>query len=491
MTPRNSLCRPLSICLLLCLALLMPATGATAQAADSTAAPAADFERAAAGVAEKLERARTEQRELAALAAAELDDMQARLARLKADIAAENAARTRAAESLRAEHDRRAELSLELARAKGDLEILIGHVRASARDLLSLARTSPLTAEHPERLALLESYLDKARYPGLEEINDLIDQFFLQIEGDRLIETRSAALVDETGEERRAGLVRLGGLCTVYSLDGRTGYAAPSPTSGRLLAVAGDPGWLIRRNIRAFMAGEDDHLYLDVSGGAALGMLSGRSGPWNHLMSGGPIVWPILAVGLLALVLILERMIFLGRVRTNTDQLMDQVNDLVAGGDFQGAFEAAESQPGRPTSNVIKAGLELRRRSAEAIESGLSEAMLKELPRLERFLTILKVLAAVAPLLGLLGTVTGMINTFHVITTFGAGEPRLMAGGISEALVTTQLGLAVAIPIMVAAALLSRKAQRITGDMEEKAVALSAALIDRRATTDREAEVEA
>jgi biopolymer transport protein ExbB len=103
--------------------------------------------------------------------------------------------------------------------------------------------------------------------------------------------------------------------------------------------------------------------------------------------------------------------------------------------------------------------------------------MLRELPRLERFITPLKVLAAVAPLLGLLGTVTGMIKTFQVITVFGTGDPRLMAGGISEALVTTQLGLMVAIPVLVAAGLLARRAQRIAGDMEEKAVALSAALI--------------
>jgi biopolymer transport protein ExbB len=156
---------------------------------------------------------------------------------------------------------------------------------------------------------------------------------------------------------------------------------------------------------------------------------------------------------------------------------MGRVNQLVAKGDYDEAQAAAESQPNRPTSNIIKAGLALRGCSVEVVENGLSGAVLRELPRLERFLTALKVLAAVAPLLGLLGTVTGMINTFHVITIFGTGNPRLMAGGISEALVTTQLGLAVAIPILVASALLGRKAQSISDDMEEKAMAMSAALI--------------
>jgi biopolymer transport protein ExbB len=83
----------------------------------------------------------------------------------------------------------------------------------------------------------------------------------------------------------------------------------------------------------------------------------------------------------------------------------------------------------------------------------------------------------VAPLLGLLGTVTGMINTFQVITTHGTGDPRLMAGGISEAMVTTQVGLAVAIPVMIVAAFLGRRARNLSQDMEEKGLALMGALL--------------
>jgi biopolymer transport protein ExbB len=226
------------------------------------------------------------------------------------------------------------------------------------------------------------------------------------------------------------------------------------------------------------MAGEDMAVPIDITGGAALKQLARAESAWEMLLSGGPLVWPILLVGLISLALIVERLGFLRKVRANTDQLMGRVNELVQAGDLEGALAEADSQAGRPTSNVIKAGPGPERlRRIEVIENGLTEAMLKELPRLERFLTALKVMAAVAPLLGLLGTVTGMINTFHVITVHGTGDPRLMAGGISEALITTQLGLAVAIPVLVAAALLSRKAQRIASDMEEKAVAMSAALI--------------
>jgi len=91
----------------------------------------------------------------------------------------------------------------------------------------------------------------------------------------------------------------------------------------------------------------------------------------------------------------------------------------------------------------------------------------------ERGLSALAVLGAVAPLLGLLGTVTGMINTFRVITLFGTGDPKLMSGGISEALVTTELGLAVAIPIMLLHTYLSRRTDSIVGDMEGKAVQMA------------------
>ncbi len=96
---------------------------------------------------------------------------------------------------------------------------------------------------------------------------------------------------------------------------------------------------------------------------------------------------------------------------------------------------------------------------------------MNEIPRLERFLSTLGMLAAISPLLGLLGTVTGMINTFHVITWYGAGDPRMMSGGISEALVTTMLGLSAAIPIMMCHTLLSRKVENVIARMEEKAVA--------------------
>jgi biopolymer transport protein ExbB len=123
--------------------------------------------------------------------------------------------------------------------------------------------------------------------------------------------------------------------------------------------------------------------------------------------------------------------------------------------------------------SVMRAGLAGRRQDREEHESILREAILRELPGLERFLSILAVLGAVAPLLGLLGTVTGMIDTFRAITLHGTGDPRMLSGGISEALITTELGLMVAIPIMILHTILSRRVDHIVAEMEEKAVTLT------------------
>ena len=344
-----------------------------------------------------------------------------------------------------------------------------------------MAERSPTTAQHPDRLEILRGYLNKSRFPGLNDIQQLVELYFAEIAASGEIARWQGPLVNRDGQDVQADIVRLGSFTTLFRTGGEVGLATLGQASGRLLAAGGELSWGLTSDINSYLDRETDrHALWTSAAGPPLKQLSRRETLWEQVRSGGPLIWPILAVGLAALILIIERLIFFRRVRANTDEMMTHVAEMVGSGNFAGALDEAEKQRGRPTSNVITAGLALRDQPSEVIDNGLSEAMLRELPRLERFLTAIKVLAAVAPLLGLLGTVTGMINTFQVITVFGTGDPRLMAGGISEALITTQLGLAVAIPILVASALLGRRAQRLAGDMEEKAVALSAALIQAR-----------
>jgi biopolymer transport protein ExbB len=115
----------------------------------------------------------------------------------------------------------------------------------------------------------------------------------------------------------------------------------------------------------------------------------------------------------------------------------------------------------------------------EALELHLTEAILGEIPKLGRNLTIIKIISVVAPLMGLLGTVTGMINTFQAITLFGTGDPKLMAGGISTALVTTVLGLVVAIPSTLLYAMLNTRSKNIVFILQEQAAGVIAERAER------------
>ena len=181
---------------------------------------------------------------------------------------------------------------------------------------------------------------------------------------------------------------------------------------------------------------------------------------------------PLAIVALLAVLMILERTVFLSRVDLNADRLLAAIVPLVRDGEFDRAVTVTTERKG-PIQRVLRAGIIHGRKTVEGLEEVLQEAILAELPVLERFLTSLGVFAAIAPLLGLLGTVSGMIGTFQVITVYGTGNPRLLSGGISEALITTEVGLAMAVPILLAHALLSRRVRTIVSHMDRSAMSLA------------------
>lgn len=345
-------------------------------------------------------------------------------------------------------------------------------------NFLALAENSPFSAQQPKRLATLRSLKTDGHVFDMNDLKALFDLYFADLRAGAEKVRFAGSILDRGGRQVDADIIRLGHLTALHRSAAGTGYLTLSPASGRAVAAA-VPSGRISRNLRAYFDGKTDQVYADISGGAAIRQLARRETMLDQLRSGGLLVIPILLVGLVALALTVERLLFLAKVRHNTDDLMSRVTDLVTRGDDEAALRATEPHRDRPTGRVLIAGLQHRKESREIIESSLSEAILRETPRLERFLTALKVAAAVAPLLGLLGTVTGMINTFQVITAHGTGDPRLMAGGISEAMITTQVGLAVAIPVMMMASFLGTRAHKLSQDMEEKGLALMGALLKR------------
>ena len=209
---------------------------------------------------------------------------------------------------------------------------------------------------------------------------------------------------------------------------------------------------------------------MDISKGGALRQLTHQLSLWEQIPKGGPIVWPIMGILGLAGLILLERLFFLFRKRMNVDAFMLKIQRLINENRWEECRVLLESKRKKLIPKVLLTALEFRDQERVDMENALQEAILGEIPHIERFLSTLGMLAAIAPLLGLLGTVTGMINTFHVITYYGTSDPRMMSGGISEALVTTMLGLSVAIPIMLFHTLLNRRVEMLISKMEEKAV---------------------
>ena len=185
--------------------------------------------------------------------------------------------------------------------------------------------------------------------------------------------------------------------------------------------------------------------------------------------SGGIIAYVIVILGAVAAILVILRGVSLYRTSANDGSFLEEVVSHVRQKDFDSALIATENPKGA-LSRIIASTVRGLAHEPARVDDVMAESFLNEQPPIERFRSAITVLAAVAPLLGLLGTVTGMISTFDVITEYGTGDPKLLSGGISEALVTTELGLIVAIPTLLIGNLLTGWADRIVARLEVSAL---------------------
>jgi biopolymer transport protein ExbB len=399
----------------------------------------------------------------------EVDKLEARQKQLEAGVTA-----------MQKELDRKekllADLESDWESEQLETKEISGNVRVAARELETTLHDSQINAIRPERLSAVSPLLDKGYFPGIDDISSMAAVYFDEARRSGQVGLIEASYVGRDGETRRGKILTLGTFTAIYQDGGEVGFLryVPEGEGAKLFALSALPSRGLRRQISQYFAGQTNEVPIDISGGAALRQITHRASFWEQLESGGPIVWPIGLLALVALVIVVNRFVFLNRVQRNTGKYMTRVNRLASEAQWEECDALVLRHKGEhsPVNHVIEAGLRARDEAREILESVLQEAILREMPRVERGLSVLAILGVVAPLLGLLGTVTGMIETFRVITLFGTGDPKLMSGGISEALVTTELGLAVAIPIMLLHTFLSRRANQIVGEMEEKAVSL-------------------
>ncbi len=276
--------------------------------------------------------------------------------------------------------------------------------------------------------------------------------------------------VDEGGQVKPGTFVLVGPAALFRSEDGRDVGTAEQRLGSLEPAVIGFSNDGDTRAASRMVSDKKGYFPLDPSLGNAHKIEATREGLIEHVQKGGPVMVPIFLLAASAFFVAMYKWVNLSRMGTPSDEQIDAVLHGVARRDK----DAAEKQAhiiGGPIGTMLAAGLEHLKESRELIEEVMYEKILATRLRIEKLLPFIAISASSAPLLGLLGTVTGIINTFKLITVFGSGDVKTLSGGISEALITTKFGLIVAIPSLLLHAFLSRKARGIIDQMEKSAVA--------------------
>lgn len=370
-------------------------------------------------------------------------------------------------------------------------------IAASERELASLQSTLiELRSRASAREELLAAALRDT--DDVTAAQELIDATLFQASSSLGLELPEA----ETPEEQTAALVdlyragaasiRVG--ATVRKEPGSYFLADGTKVDGEIVRVGRIAAYGIGPRSGALLPVGDGHLALrdteasdvaiSLAGGASpdtIGLFAFEDNgkrveeaPDKTLMSvmaaGGIIGWVIALLGLVGFVLAAMRAVTIGLAGRGREHVMAVLSHLDRD-QWDEAAAAVEGARGS-ASRVLAAMIPLGPGDVKRLEDRASEAILLQTPTIERFGTAIIVIAAVAPLLGLLGTVTGMIGTFEIITEFGTGDPRMLSGGISEALVTTQLGLIVAIPMLLLGNLLNQGAETVLSGLETAALAV-------------------
>jgi biopolymer transport protein ExbB len=394
------------------------------------------------------------------------DEQDTLLSRARQELAAENSR----SDELREDYDRNeitlAELETTLDERMGNLGELFGVVRLVSGDVKTLLDDSMVSAQFPGRTRLLADLAERRELPTVPELEQMWSLMVTEIaESGKVIEF-TAAVERKSGEKQEMEVVRLGVFNAVA--DGKFLDWDIGRSKENLIELGRQPATRFVNMAQKLQDSPEARMMpfaVDFTRGQILRAVVQTKTPLERVSEdGGPIAYVIVGVGIFGLLLCLWKMFSLysaGR-RVSQQMIVETVDESNPLGRVLAVYEQ------HPDTEV--ANLELR----------LDEAILRETAPIEAGLSFIRVLYVVAPLLGLLGTVIGMISTFQMITLFGTGDPRMMAGGISTALVTTVLGLVVAIPLTLLHSFLSAKAKSLIQVLEEQAAGMIAKRAERR-----------
>jgi biopolymer transport protein ExbB len=341
----------------------------------------------------------------------------------------------------------------------GALKELLGVLQTVAGDTQGRFAASLTNIEYPDRSAFLVELGSKlagaSNIPEIEEIERLWAMLQQEVNESGKVVRFNHMVTKADGAEEEMEVIRVGAFNLVSEngylewKDGKIHELQRQP-DGRFTGTTGD---MVDAD-----AGEAISFGVDVTKGGILALLVESPTIRDRIEQGGIVGYCIIALGIIGLIIAILRWFALS---TADRKVKSQLKSETATTD-------------NPLGRVLAAYESNRGADTETVELKLSEAALKEMPALTKGLLFIKVTSAVAPLMGLLGTVTGMIKTFQVITLYGAGDPKMMAGGISQALMTTVLGLCVAIPMVLLHTVVSGKSRKIVNILQSQSAGLVA-----------------
>jgi biopolymer transport protein ExbB len=395
------------------------------------------------------------------------DNQRQLLVDARRELADENAR----ADRLRVEYDQNeralADLEITLSERMGNLGELFGVVRQSAGDVQAALDDSMVTAQLPGRTQFLSDLAQRRELPTVPELRQLWSAMVTEIAESGKVVRFSAPVERTSGEKEQLEIVRLGVFNAVSEgvfLDWDTRKSRenfielPRQPAGRYVGMAQD--------LQGAGTEEIIPMSVDFTRGQILRAVVQSKTPIERVREdGGPVGYVILGLGLFGLLLCLWKAFSL----------------YSTGGKIARQMKDQQANRNNPLGRVLSIYSDNPEVNLETLELKLDEAILRETAPIETGLSFIKVLYVVAPLLGLLGTVVGMIATFQMITLFGTGDPRMMAGGISTALVTTVLGLTVAIPLTLFHSFLQGKSKALIQVLEEQAAGIIARIAEQRA----------
>lgn len=353
-----------------------------------------------------------------------------------------------------------ANLTDTLSNRMGSLKELFGVLQQVAGDSSNKFMTSVVSAQIQDRSKFMDELAIKmgstSNLASIEDIEQVWYELQREMTEQGKVSRFTTDVIVEGGAKAEQEVVRVG----AFNLISNGKYLEYNAATNTISQLTRQPVSRFTATAQDLQSADSGvvQFALDPTGGSILGLLVQAPDTQERVHQGGTVGYVILGVGVIALLIAIERFLSLmligGKVRR-------QLKDTVARDD-------------NPLGRVMKVKDQYPDVAYDTLELKLSEAILREMPKITRNLTLIKIISVVAPLLGLLGTVTGMINTFQAITLFGTGDPKLMAGGISQALVTTVLGLVVAIPTVFLYTLLNTRAKNILLIIQEQSAGIIA-----------------